>query len=317
MKAVAIDRGGKAEELVGRVLCHDIRDRSQHIVFRKGHALGADDVPVLMEGSLEEIHLLELGADDVGQRQAGERLARILSSAGAQSAPAGHRHVLKAVHKGLLRIDVAALQRLNSIAGIAVFTLRDDHVVSADQVVAEAQITGLAIERRFIDAVEEIVRESAGVLRVRPFVPRDAIVWMRDDRLHRELTDKLRWFDCRVREIVDLPRDASSIRQAMEQRGESGATLFLVSGSNALDPLDPIFSALDEMGATMHRLGLPVHPGTLLWIASRESITILGLPTCGLGAQLTAFDLILPRLLAEGGIRDEDLAGLGHGGILR
>ena len=74
----------------------------------------------------------------------------------------------------------------------------------------------------------------------------------------------------------------------------------------------------------MQRIGLPVHPGTLLWIAtwiasgiapSRE-ITIVGLPTCGLGMQVTAFDLILSKLLAEGGIRDEDLAALGHGGIL-
>ena len=37
------------------------------------------------------------------------------------------------------KIDASALQRLNSIPGIAAFTLMNDAVVSADQVVAEAQ----------------------------------------------------------------------------------------------------------------------------------------------------------------------------------
>lgn len=77
-----------------------------------------------------------------------------------------------------------------------------------------------------------------------------------------------------------------------------------------------VFTALESLGAKMQRIGMPVHPGTLLWMASWREITIVGLPTCGWGTQVTAFDLILPKLLAEGEIRDEDLAALGHGGIL-
>jgi molybdopterin biosynthesis enzyme len=131
--------------------------------------------------------------------------------------------------------------------------------------------------------------------------------------LIRALAGKLRWFGCRLREVLDLPRDAASIRQAMERRTE---TLLLVSGTNALDPLDPVFAALEQLGARMQRIGMPVHPGTLLWIATWRDATIIGLPSCGLGPQVTGFDLVLPKLLAEGAIRDEDLAGLGHGGIL-
>lgn len=304
MRAFALRRGEKHGELVGRILCHDIRG-----VFRKGHVLRAEDIPLLIDASWSEIHLLELGPDDLDQRQAGERLAQILSSAGLESTPSRHRHVLKAKHNGLLKIDAAALQRLNSIPGIAVFTLMNDQVVPADQVVAEMQITPLAIERR---AIEEAAREPS-VIRLLSFVPRDVVVWMRDDRVLRALGDKLRWFGCDVREVLELQRDAPSIREAMERRRES---LFLVSRSNALDPLDPVFSALEQMGAKMQRIGMPVHPGTLLWISTWRETTIIGLPTCGLGPQITAFDLVLPKILAEGGIRDEELAALGHGGIL-
>ena len=317
-------------ELAGRILCQDVPG-----VFRKGHVLRQDDIPLLMDARWTEIHLLELGPDDIAQREAGLRLAQILSSDGLQVAPAGHRHVLKAKHKGLLKIDAAALHRVNSIPGIAVFTLMNDSVVSADQVVAEAQITPLAIERR---AIERAARQE-NIVQLRPFVPHDVILFTRDAREVPGLTNKLAWFGCQVRELLDLaqfgpwaPRvnQASGLRPRAsdphtrfpsEARGPrpeaSNPTLVLVSGTNALDPLDPAFVALERLGARMQRVGMPVHPGTLLWIASWNATTIIGLPSCGLGPQVTGFDLVLPKILAEGGIRDDDLALLGHGGILK
>jgi hypothetical protein len=316
MKAFAIRRGEEHGNLVGRILCQDIRP-----AFRKGHLLRAEDIPVLIAASWSELHLLEPGPDDVAQREAGEHLARILASAGLQIAPAGHRHVLRAERNGLVKIDAEALLRLNTIPGVAVFTLMNDTVVSAGQTVAEAQITPLMIDRR---ALEEASRERE-VVRILGFVPRDVVILKRDDRVLRALSDKLRWFGCTIREVVTLPADAPSIREIIDPsprlRGEGGrrpdeGPLFIVSGSNALDPLDPVFVALDAMGATMQRVGMPVHPGTLLWIASRKNTTIIGLPSCGLGPQVTAFDLVLPKLLAVGAIRNEELAALGHGGIL-
>jgi hypothetical protein len=187
------------------------------------------------------------------------------------------------------------------------------------------------IDRR---AIEDASREKE-VVRILEFVPRDVVILKRDDRVLRALSDKLRWFGCTIREVVTLPGDAPSIRRVLDRdpsprkRGEGGpdpersegegpdeGPLFVVSGSNALDPLDPVFVALEAMGATMQRVGMPVHPGTLLWIASRKNATIIGLPSCGLGPQVTAFDLVVPKLRAEGAIRDEELAALGHGGIL-
>jgi hypothetical protein len=324
MKPIAVRRGTEGGvqdgDLAGRVLCHDIRGHRNEIVFRKGHALRAEDIALLADAPWTEIHVIELSSEEIGQREAGQRLASSLSSDGLQATPSGHRHVLKARHNGLVRIDVVALQRLNSVPGIAVYTVLNDQVAAKDQIVAEAQITQLAIDRRSIEAATEIAGEGGNVVRLLPFAPRDAVIWMRDDRHLSDLAGKLRWFGCTVREMIDLPREAAAIHESMEICVSSGSTLFLISGSNALDPLDPVFAAIESMGAKMQRIGMPVHPGTLLWIATLVSggnaITIVGLPTCGLGTQVTAFDLILPKLLAEGGIRDEDLAALGHGGIL-
>jgi hypothetical protein len=301
MRAIAARRDAKEHDLVGRVLCHDIRG-----LFHKGHAVRVEDLPNLFDAVWDELHLIELAPEDVGQREAGQRLASALATTGLQSAPSGHRHVLKAMHDGLLEIDIAALQRLNSIAGMAVFTLCNGEVVSAGQVVLEAQITPLAIDRRSIDEAERI---AGDIIRLLPFPPRDVIVWRRDDRIVAPLREKLRRFGSGISEVRDLPFNLLA--------APPGPSLHIVSGSNALDPLDPTFVALERIGATMQRVGVPVHPGTLFWIATRGEMTIVGLPACGLGPRITAFDLILPKLLARGNVRDDELSALGHGGLLR
>ena len=144
-----------------------------------------------------------------------------------------------------------------------------------------------------------------------PFTPCKTIIWARDERMVRGATEKLRRFGCAV-EVLPLANDVRALMEAQRD-----AALFVVSGANALDPLDPVFVALEQMGATVQRAGVPVHPGTLLWIARWNATTIIGLPSCGRGTATTAFDLVLPRLLAHGAIGDDDLAALGHGGILR
>jgi hypothetical protein len=315
MRAIAVHRHAAEKDLIGRILCHDVRGDRNEIVLRKGHALRDDDIPILLASPWDELHLLELQAGDVGQREAGRRLAESIFTEGMQLSPAGHRHVLRATRHGLLKIDAAALTRINSIRDIAVFTLRDNEVVTAGETVAEAQITPLAIGMSALEEAERIARQQA-IVRLLPFVPREVVVWMRNDRFLRPLTARLGRFGCLIREVIDLPRDAQSIRESFE-RNVARATLFIVSGSNALDPLDPVFVALERVGARMQRIGLPMHPGTLLWIATLARTTIIGLPSCGLGPQRTSFDLILPRILAEGEISDEAIADMAEGGILR
>src|ERR1051325_2600517 len=111
MKARVAHRG---DALARRVVGHDVGRPC-----RKAHPIRAEDVPALEALPWDELHLLEL-EDDVGQREAGQQLAAALCSEGLQALPSGHRHVLKALHDGLVKIDVAALQRMNSVPGIAV-----------------------------------------------------------------------------------------------------------------------------------------------------------------------------------------------------
>jgi molybdopterin biosynthesis enzyme len=107
-----------------------------------------------------------------------------------------------------------------------------------------------------------------------------------------------------------------TVARELRDLSESGARILIVAGASALDPLDPVFSALSLIGARMERHGAPAHPGSLLWVARWGERTILGMPTCGMFSQATTFDLVLPRLLAGESVGNRELAALGHGGLL-
>ena len=90
----------------------------------------------------------------------------------------------------------------------------------------------------------------------------------------------------------------------------------VVAGANALDPLDPVFTAIERIGGRLVRNGVPAHPGSLLWVARVGPVPVLGMPGCGMFSQATLFDLLLPRLLAGETLGSTELAAYGHGGLL-
>lgn len=325
MKAILVRREAlRPETLVLQRLCHDLSDSEGKILFRKGAPILEEDLPALLAAPWETLHLVQLEPGDLDEIAAGERLARAIAGTGVVVQAGAHgKQTLRASYKGLLKIDAATLQGINSLPGIAVYTLLTGQVVCSGDVIAYAQITPLALPDKTIEAVERWTQPAGCLLSVAPFFPRSIglLLSERCDPVARErflnaLKKKLDWFGSTIREIVDLPPDPEVIRVSLVDAVASGATLILITGSNAMDPLDPFLLALERAGARMERIGIPAHPGTLLWLAGYKGVSLIGLPRCGLFSQTTVFDLILPKLLAHGRISPEEIADLGHGGIL-
>lgn len=317
----------RPEDLIGRILCHDLvrEGPAAKAGLRKGHRVQEDEVPLLLRQEWDELHLLELGDEDCSEREVGRVLGRAVAGAGVmvKERPHGKAELL-AQHEGLLKVQVAALRRLNALEGMAVYTLFTNQVVSAGETVAYVQITPLAVARRTLREAEQIARKASGLLRVLPFTPWriGAILTGRvnerdEERFRSTLMEKLRWFGCEeLLDVTHLSDDPDQIRKTVQAFLGSGTNLLLIGGGNAMDPLDPVFRALAAVGARMMRHGMPAHPGTLLWIATLGSMTMIGLPACGMFSHVTLFDLLLPRFLAEGKISLDELADFGHGGIL-
>ena len=309
--------------LTGRVLCHDVRDRADTVVGRKGERLDRAGAERVLGGDWDELHLLELELGDLHEEEAGARLSQAVVGDGVQvKGFSGGQWSLTATRRGLLRVNAEPLCQVNACEGISVFTLFHGQPVEAGEVVAKAKITPLAIASATMMEVERLAR-GACVLAVTPFksltlgaLARESLDDKQRQRFETALREKIDWFGSRLLPIRYAGRSAQSVAKELEGLRDEGADLLIVAGASALDPLDPVFSALELVGGRMERHGAPAHPGSLLWISRWGQRQVVGMPACGMFSQATTFDLVLPRILAGEAMGNAEIAALGHGGLL-
>jgi len=312
------------ERLAGWVLCHDVHDGAGKPALRKGQVLDAAAAARLADVAQGEIHLIEMGPGDLHEDPAGERLARAVAGPGVRVRDAaGGQWALVAEHRGLLGVRIEGLAEVNGLDGIAVYTLYDAQVVDAGEVVARAKVTPLVIPEATVREAEARCGTGGGLVTVRSFrahtvaaVAPASLPPSARSRFEAALRDKLAWFGARLGHLEFVDADPAALARAIETARAGGADLVVAAGANALDPLDPVFGALERLGGRFLRRGVPAHPGSLLWVAALGPLPVLGMPSCGMFSQATMFDLVLPRLLAGEPVGAGELAAFGHGGLL-
>lgn len=325
MKAHAlVPAAAGAERLAGLVLCHDVRDGDGRLLRRKGERLDAAAAVQLAACVRREVHLLELEPGDVHEDPAGEQLARAVAGPGvAVREFAGAQWALAAARRGLVRVEVAALAEVNALEGISVYTLFDGQVVDAGEAVARAKVTPLVIAEAIVAEAEARCRRAGGLVSVRRFVPLPVaavapgrLAPRPRERFEAVLREKLDWLGAPLLGVIYAEPESAGLARALEEALAAGARIVVTAGANALDPLDPVFGAVERLGGRFVRKGVPAHPGSLLWLALVGEVPVLGMPGCGMFSQATLFDLLLPRLLAGETLDAPALAGYGHGGLL-
>lgn len=325
MKALAIrPADATAESLVGMVLCHDVRDAGGHVVAPKGARLDAPSAAAVVAAGREEIHVIAMDPGDLHEEAAGRRLVAAVVGDGAESKGyGGGQWTIAATRRGLIRVEAVGLQRVNAHAGISVFTLFDGQPVEPGETVAKAKVTPLVIGEDTMRSVERIAAGTSGLVTIRGFRPsvigavtRENLEPKQRARFEGALHQKVDWLGSRLLPLRFTGGSPRAVAEAVTAVADEGADVLIVAGASALDPLDPVFGALELLGARMERHGAPAHPGSLLWLARWRERPVLGMPTCGMFSQATTFDLILPRLLAGETIGNAEMAALGHGGLL-
>ncbi len=312
------------ERLVGWVLCHDVRDAAGRLVLRKGRVLDPEAAARLAATATAEVHLVEMEPGDLHEDPAGRRLAAAVAGGGVEvRESSGGQWALLAERRGLLGVRVEALAAVNALDGISVYTLYDAQVVERGEVVARAKVTPLVVAEATVREAETRCRVASGLVAVRGFRPLGVAAVAPASlepgvrgRFEAALREKLGWFGARLERLEFVESEPAALARALEAGRASGAGLIVAAGANALDPLDPVFAALERLGGRLVRRGVPAHPGSLLWLASLGPTPVLGMPSCGMFSQATLFDLVLPRLLAGEPVGAAELAAFGHGGLL-
>ncbi len=293
----------------------------------KGRRLTAGEIARMAREATDAhpITLLVLEPGDLHEDDAAVRLGAAVGGSGvAARGPSESRLDLVAEHDGVLRVRVAALERVDRLDAIEVFTRLDGQVVSAGDVVASIKVAPHVVPVALVEAAGRAAG-ATGLVRVLPYqrwrvgvVVKEAIHAPEQARFEGSVRQRVEGLGSVVGPIRYVADDIDAVDEALAgmTRGSGAVQLVLTAGSGSTDPLDAFFVAIDRLGGRIVRRGVPAHPGSMLWMARLHATTILGLPTCGAYSRATAVDLLIPWLLAGDPPTRATVARLGHSGIL-
>ena len=322
-----------SDELAGAVLLAPVRLPDGQL--RKGTYLDPEALSRLLTaaraGTLSDaVRLARLEPGDLHEDVAAKRLADAVAGPGLrQETPRQSRLDLSARWAGVFHVRVAELTRLNTLDSIEIFTLYHGQAVDGGETVASVKVAPHVVPESLVRAAEAVAGEATPVVDVRPYVPMD-VGAIAEEALSAEALER---FEAGARRKIEAlgSRFVGTLVVGdsdpdLAERGvraalvasvrERGLRVVLVGGVSAGDPLSPFFRALDGLGGSVLRRGVPAHPGSMIWLARLDGSRILGLPQCGMFTLATAADLVLPRLLTGEALTAVDLADLAHGGVL-
>ena len=206
-------------------------------------------------------------------------------------------------------------------------TIHGDFPVKKGDKIAGTRIIPLSIEKEKMEKAKDVIG-SDHLLKVLPFARKKyAIVTagsevykgLIDDKFGPVIKDKMNEFhnEFMGQKIVD--DNPEMITKSILEFIDNGAEMVLCSGGMSVDPDDRTPKAIKDTGASVVTYGAPTLPGAMLMLAyfnkDGKQIPIVGLPGCVMYAKRTAFDLILPRILADEIISADDISKLGEGGM--
>ena len=290
--------------------------------LRKGTVLEARHLDQVRQSG--EVHVVELEAGDLHEDEAARRLAAAIAAPGLEPTnPVQSQARLVARRRGLLRVSSAAVDAINSLGHVSVFTLMDGQAVVEGEEVAGCKVTPVAVPGHLVEEAERLSRERGPVLELLTFRPLKTFV-VATERLKpkaRELfraavTAKLGWYGAEVLAVREVARTAAAVAAAYGEATRLGADLVLFAGASAIDPLDPAYAELANAGGELLQLGAPMHPGSMLWLGRLDGAAVVGVASCAGFGRNSSLDLLLPFVFAYGRADASDLLRLGHGGLI-
>ncbi|KAB1441351.1 molybdopterin-binding protein [Pseudodesulfovibrio senegalensis] len=322
MKTVAV------EEAVGMVLCHDmtriVPGESKGPAFRKGHVISEQDIPLLLEIGKEHIYVLDLEEGQLHENEAARRIANAVAGPGLSLSSVSEGRINMTASPGLLRVDVAALNRVNSVEEVVVATMHNGLLVTEPREVAGTRVVPLVVDEERVRRVEEICSETGPVLRVKPFLPFNVgVVTTGSEVFHGRIRDRFgpvvrRKFESMGSTIagqVFVSDEPDMTRDAILEFIDNGATMVVLTGGMSVDPDDQTPASIRATGADVVTYGSPTFPGAMFMLAYLDGVPIVGLPGCVMYYRASIYDLVVPRLLVGEKVTREDIVALGHGGF--
>lgn len=319
----------KTEEAVGMSLAHDltriIPGKYKGAAFRKGHIIREEDVPELLNMGKENIFILQIEPGDIHEDEAAVRIASSVTGPGLKrNNPREGKINLWTEYPGIIKIKVPLLTEINSIGEIIVVTVHNNLPCQENMEVAGMRIIPLVIKEEKINRVEQLCKVHGKVIELLPYQQKKVAIIATgsevfkgriDDAFTSIVERKVNDYGANVIYKTMAPDDIDLIAEAINKSISKGAELVLVCGGMSVDPDDVTREGIAMSGADIIFYGTPILPGAMTLYAKIKNVTVMGIPACVLHDPRTAFDILLPRVLAGEQLSWQDIHVLGHGGF--
>lgn len=319
----------KTEEAAGQILCHDITQIipgvTKDAVFRKGHIIREEDIPVLLSVGKDHIYIWENDESMLHENDAAEILYSMCKNENMRPSDVKEGKIeLIAECDGLLKVDSEKLNRINSLGEMMIASRHGNFPVKTGDKLAGMRVVPLVIEKEKMEHAKEACGEGP-IFTLKKFSRKKAgIVTTGNEVYHGRIEDKftpvleakLAEYDTELIGHRISDDDPERVTGYIRELLDLGADMILCSGGMSVDPDDRTPLAIRNTGAEVVTYGAPVLPGAMFMLAYYQgNIPIVGLPGCVMYAKRTVFDLVLPRLMADEILKKEDLDCLGEGGL--
>lgn len=322
---------------VGHVLCHDITKiipgEEKGPVFRKGHIVREEDIPILLSVGKEHLYVWEKDDDMLHEDEAASVLKDICMLDDpnmSASEPKEGKIEIRAAVPGVLKIDREKHIGINSLGEMMIATVHGDFPVRKGDKIAGTRVIPLVISKEKMNEAKAISCDGQ-ILKILPFRQMTYGLITTGSEVNKGLIkdgfgpvvmSKMDEYGATLKEHVILSDDRKIIADTIREFASRGCDIVIVTGGMSVDPDDRTPGAVKDTGAEIVSYGAPVLPGAMflmsyLKLEDGKEVPVMGLPGCVMYAKRTIFDLILPRVIAGDRISSEDLARLGEGGLCK
>lgn len=322
----------KTEDAVGHILCHDItqiiKGVTKDVVFKKGHVVKEEDIPVLLSVGKENLYVWEKQEGMLHENEAAEILYGICKNDHMKPSPVKEGKIeVIADTDGLFKLDAKRLYEINSLGEMMIATRHGNTIVKKGDKLAGTRIIPLIIEEEKMKKAQEIGAVKP-IMEIMPFKHKKVgIVTTGSEVFHGRIKDtfgpvvieKFSEFDAEILGQTIVDDNKEGITAAILSYIEQGADIVVCTGGMSVDPDDCTPGAIKDTGAEIITYGAPVLPGAMMLVSyydnNGKEVSIVGLPGCVMYSKRTIFDLLLPRIMADDKITRSDINKLGQGGL--
>ena len=316
------------EEAIGLPLAHDITEivpgKHKGPAFKRGHIVRQEDVSKLLDVGKRNLYVMELEKNELHEEDAARRLAKAAAGSNLKlTDPSEGRINLVAEISGLLKVDADLLYRFNSLGELMLATLPGDRYVRGGTVVAGTRTIPVVVKEELIQKAESLCKQKP-IVTVLPITSKkvhlvvtgsEVFTGRIKDGFGPIVTRKVSELGSTVASVKLAPDDPDVIAGDINEAKKAGADIILVSGGMSVDPDDKTPEGIRRSGAKVETHGFPVLPGSMFVMAYLGDTPVMGLSGCVLHDPFTAFDALLPRMLAGEKISRADIMAMGHGGL--